>query len=140
LGNAIPFLSVKPKRGWYVFWLFFKIGQCSAILFERSRRELSIDVAEHRSMLKNCQNTHYPRFSFIPKTGKAFPETGSCFSQERTYPTSCILNQSDLNAREPNLLHFKWCIRVNTLPKRKCIPFFIILESFLRGMLVRDKN
>jgi len=24
LKNAITILSVKPKRGWYVFWLFFQ--------------------------------------------------------------------------------------------------------------------
>jgi len=34
-----------------------------------------IDAAEHRSTLKNNQNTCYPRFSFTPKTGKAFPKT-----------------------------------------------------------------
>ena len=36
-----------------VFSLFFKIDLCSATSFERSRRELSIDVAEHRSILEN---------------------------------------------------------------------------------------
>jgi len=46
-------LRVKPKREWYVFRLFFKIGKRSAISFERSRGELFIDVAEHRSVLKN---------------------------------------------------------------------------------------
>jgi len=30
-------------------------------------------------MLKNNQNTHYPRFSFISKTGIAFPKTGVLF-------------------------------------------------------------
>jgi len=45
-GESYPVLGVKPKRGWYAFWLFFKIGLCSAISFERSRRELSIDGAE----------------------------------------------------------------------------------------------
>ena len=91
-----------------VFWTFFKITLYSAVSFERPRRELSIDVAEHRSILKNkeimrilnifqdspmfghiirkvsarafhwCgwthrsllkndQNTDYPRFSFTPK-------------------------------------------------------------------------
>ena len=30
----------------------------------------------HRSMLKKYKNTHQPRFSFIPKTGIAFPKTG----------------------------------------------------------------
>jgi len=53
LENAIPVLGVKPRRGWYVFLLFFKTGLRSAIYFKRSRRELSIDVAEHRSILKN---------------------------------------------------------------------------------------
>jgi len=80
LGNAIPILGVKPKRGCYVFWLFFKIGLCSATSLKRSRRELSIDVAEHGSMLKNYQNTHYPCFSFIPKTGMAFPNRGIFYS------------------------------------------------------------
>jgi len=41
-----------------------------------SRRELSIDVAEHKSFLKNFQNTYYPRFSFILKTSIAFPKKG----------------------------------------------------------------
>jgi len=67
-------LGVKPKRGWFVFWLFFKIGLYSAISFKRSRRELSVHVAEHRSVLKNYQNTLYSRFIFITKTGRAFPK------------------------------------------------------------------
>jgi len=33
-------------------------------------------VAEHTSILKNKQNTNYPRFSFTPKTGIGLPETG----------------------------------------------------------------
>jgi len=48
--------------------------------FKRSRRELSIDVAEHRSMLKNHQNTHYTRFSFIPKTVIAPHNDGFVFT------------------------------------------------------------
>jgi len=79
MGNAIPVLGVKPKRVWCVVWLFFKIGLCSAVSFKRSRRELSIDVAEHRSMLKNYQNTHYHSFSFILKIGTASPKTGVLF-------------------------------------------------------------
>jgi len=50
--DAIPVVGVKLKRGYYVFWLFFKIEVCSAPSFKRSRRKLSIDVAEHRSILK----------------------------------------------------------------------------------------
>ena len=53
LKNALPVLGVKSKRGCYVFWLLFKIGLCSATSIERSRRELSIDEAEHRSTLKS---------------------------------------------------------------------------------------
>ena len=45
----------------------------------RSRRELSIDVAEHRTILKNNQNSYYPRFSFRSKTGIELPETGVSF-------------------------------------------------------------
>jgi len=69
----------ETKTGWYVFWLFFKIALCSAILFKRFRRELSIDVAQHWSMSKNYQNTHYSRFSFILKTGIGLPKTGVLF-------------------------------------------------------------
>jgi len=36
-----------------VFWLFCKIGLYSAISFKTSRRERSIDVAEHSSILKS---------------------------------------------------------------------------------------
>jgi len=56
-------LGVKPNR----VVIFFKIGLCSAISFKRSLRELPIGVAEHRSVLKNFQNTYYPRFSFIAR-------------------------------------------------------------------------
>jgi len=75
LGNAVPVLGVKLKREYYVFGLVFEIGLRPATSFERSRGKLSRNVAEHRSMLKNDQNTYYPRFSFTPKTGIAFPET-----------------------------------------------------------------
>jgi len=42
---------------------------------ESSRRDLLNDLAELRSILKKGQNTHYPRFSFTPETGIAFPKT-----------------------------------------------------------------
>jgi len=54
------------------------VGLCSAISFKRSRRELSTDVAEQRSTLKNYHNTHYRRFSFIPKSG-SIPRNGVFF-------------------------------------------------------------
>jgi len=78
-GECYTYFGCETKAGLYVFWLFFKIGLCSAISFKRSQRELSIDVAQHRSILKNKQNTNYPRFSFLPKTGLAFLKTGVCF-------------------------------------------------------------
>ena len=58
--------------------LFFKIGLCSAASIGSSRRDLLNDMAEHRFILKNSQNTYYPRFS-TPKTGIAFPKTGVLF-------------------------------------------------------------
>ena len=56
-----------------------KISLCSVISFKRSRRELFIHVDKHRSMLKNYTNTHFPRFSFIPKRCIAFQKQGFCF-------------------------------------------------------------
>ena len=40
---------------------------------ESSRRDLLNDMAEHRSILKNNQNTHYPRFGFTLKTSTEPP-------------------------------------------------------------------
>jgi len=57
---------------------FFKIGLCSAIIQKVSARAF-VDVAEHRSILKNYQSTYHPRFSFIPKTGSGFPKTEVLF-------------------------------------------------------------
>jgi len=42
------------------------------MLFKRSRRELSIDVAEQRSILKNYLNMYYSLFIFRLKTFKNF--------------------------------------------------------------------
>jgi len=41
---------------------------------ESSRRDLLNDMAEHRPILKNNQNTYYPRFSSTLKIGTAFPK------------------------------------------------------------------
>jgi len=49
------------------FDYFFKIDQCSDILLKRSRPELSINVTERRSILKNYQHTYYPRVLFTHK-------------------------------------------------------------------------
>jgi len=65
LGNAIPVLVWKTKTG-VVRRLFFKIDLCSATSMESSRRDLLNDVTEHRSILKNNQNTFYPHFSSSP--------------------------------------------------------------------------
>jgi len=46
---------------------------------ESSRRDLSIDMAEHRPILKNNQNMYNRRFGFTLKAGMAFPKTGFCF-------------------------------------------------------------
>ena len=78
LGNALHLFWVWNQNGDGTYF-GYKTGLCSAISFERSRRELPIDVAEPRSPLKNYPNTYYPRLSLIPKTGMAFPKTGGCF-------------------------------------------------------------
>jgi len=46
---------------------------------ESSRRDLLNDMAEHWDILKNNQNTYYPRFGFTSETGTAIPKTGFCF-------------------------------------------------------------
>jgi len=71
-------LNKEINREWYVFWLLFKIDLCSATSFKRSRLELSVDVAEHRSILKSSQNT-YPHFSFTLKTGIELPKKDVLF-------------------------------------------------------------
>ena len=43
--------------GWCVFRLFFKIDLCSTTSMESSRRDLLNDMAEHKSILKNNQNS-----------------------------------------------------------------------------------
>jgi len=45
------------KTGVVRILVIFKIDLCSVTSFKRSWRDLSIDVAEHRSILKNNQNT-----------------------------------------------------------------------------------
>ena len=72
------------------------IDRCSAISFKRSRRELSIDVAEHRSTLKNNLNTYY-LLIFTPKTDKnplkqVFP---TVFDEK--YSTTEKVSRIDLN-------------------------------------------
>ena len=113
LGNAISVLMVKPKRGWCVFWLFFKVGICSAISFKRSRRELSIDVAELWSMLKNYQYTHYPFWFHKLKSVYSIPQNGGlfllCFQNFVSFPTPQIRNCA---LRSTSL------IRLSTNPKK----------------------
>ena len=80
LGKAILFWVWNQNGGdTYVFWLIFNIGTRSVISFQRSQRELSIDVTKHRSTEKNYQDTHYPHFTFKPETGITFPKSGVCF-------------------------------------------------------------
>jgi len=56
--------------------LVVNIDLCSATSMESSRRDLLNDLAEHRPIMKINQNTYHPRFSFTPKTDKAFPKMG----------------------------------------------------------------
>jgi len=47
---------------------------------ESSCQDLLKDMAEHKLILKNNQNTYYPLFSITPKTGKVFSKTIVLFS------------------------------------------------------------
>jgi len=46
---------------------------------ESSRQDLLNDMAVHRPILKNEQNTYHSCFGFSPKTGIAFPKTDFFF-------------------------------------------------------------
>jgi len=46
---------------------------------ESSRRDFLNDMAEHRPILKNNQNTYHTRFGFTPKTGIEFLKTEDLF-------------------------------------------------------------
>ena len=85
----LPVLGVKIKRGLCVISLFVKIALCSTISFKRSRWELSIDVAEFGSILKNYEN-FFP-IIFTLKTGKVSTKTSVSFllfkeSGKRIFP------------------------------------------------------
>jgi len=77
-GECYTCFSCETKKGMVRIFVILQDIICSGISLKRSRRELSIDVAEHRSMLKNYQNTHNPRLSFKPKTG-TIPQNGFLF-------------------------------------------------------------
>ena len=76
LGNAIPVLSMKLKRGQCVFWQFFNIDLCSATSIESSCRDLLIDQPEHWPILKNNLNTYHPPFWFHTQNRYSIPQNG----------------------------------------------------------------
>ena len=68
-------MLMKPFRPMTVL----KFKTFEAISFKRSRRDLSIDIAEHYLILKNNPSSYYPHFSFTTKTGIVLPKTGVLF-------------------------------------------------------------
>ena len=56
------------------FGFFFKVDLCLAVSFQRSRRELSIDMSEHRSVLKNNRKAYYPVLVLHPKQVQRLPK------------------------------------------------------------------
>jgi len=81
LGESFPLMGLNISlswkiREWCVLWVFVKVDLRSAISFKRSRPELSIDVAEHRSIYKNNQNT--TPFYFYTQNRHRTPWNG-CF-------------------------------------------------------------
>jgi len=64
---------------------------------ESSRRDLLNDMAEHRPILKNNQNTHHPRFGFTPKTGKAFPNMGFFYCDEACLNIKATINTKSVS-------------------------------------------
>jgi len=73
------------------FRLFVKIDLCSATSMESSRRDLLNDMAEHRSTLKNNQNTNYLRCIFTLKTGRSSLKQ---VSKSSAISTLCVVSSS----------------------------------------------
>jgi len=94
-GSFVPVLGVKPKRGWYVFWLFFNIDQCSATSLESSRRDLLNDMAERLPIWKKKGRTIPVLVSHTHKTALAFPKTGFCFYCEFMF-AGCVTDSCEL--------------------------------------------
>jgi len=69
----------ETKTGVVRILAIFQHRLCSATSMESSRGDLLNDMAEHRPILKNNQNTYKPRLGFTPITGVAFNRTGFCF-------------------------------------------------------------
>jgi len=63
-GECYTCFGCKNKTGMVPILVIFqdRSMHCSAIAFERSWRELSMDVAEHRSILKHEQNMNFTPF------------------------------------------------------------------------------
>ena len=65
----------QTKTGVVRILIFFNPDVCSATSMESSRQDLLNDMAKHRAILKNNQNTYYPRLSFTTKTGIELAKT-----------------------------------------------------------------
>jgi len=97
---------------------------------ESSRQDLSNDMAERRSTLKNNENTFHPRFSFTLKTCLAFPETGFMFllgergEEGATRGSSSSLRSTTIS---------KLCQHKNLEKKQKkllsCLTFFFSVKE-----------
>ena len=114
---------MKLKRGWYVFCSFFKIGLCLAISLKRSRRELSIDVAEHRHTLKQPKYTilqvlfHIQNKYSVPRNGgfvfTVFERSlrklknPSFNIRRKSYCLTCVRSDFSLEKMFPNLIMLK---------------------------------
>jgi len=87
-----------------VFWLFFKIDLSSASLIESFRRGRLNDLAEHRSILNNSQNTYYPRFVFSPNTGKnSLKQVFRFYSELIDSVISMLSSVADCKSKETEL-------------------------------------
>jgi len=76
-----------------------------------------------RPILKNNQNTHYPRVCFIPKTGIALPKTGVLFLLWRTFR---VFFSSCLHRGSVNVVSFLLSARMTLRQCRKDVFIAIV--------------
>jgi len=96
---------------------------------ESSRRDLLNDLAEHRPILKNNQNTYHSRLGFVSKTGIAFSKTGFCFYCADVRWTLCFYSPS----LKRTIVHiFSADINLSVEPSFSCSRKIISKEKQVR--------
>ena len=87
-------------------------------------------MAEHRSTLKNCQNTHYPRFTFISKIKHPHNEVSFLLCCKHQFPRVYIRIKTKRKPKPPDKIMKKVIL--------KDPPQLIDMKKLLSSVISRD--